>query len=232
MSTPHAISTKHLVHVLQSIALRQQTGRLSVEQVGAQGGEKGEIFFVHGSTIAARTEHESGETALHRMINWNTVSYTFFEDGDEQATKTNTDRLRAVQRPKNIRPLLPIEMEKTRQTPIMSIAAGSATAIDMAETRQTPAIGMPVIPKSIRPQVTECVQTIGPLSACTVFQALPIATTPRVLNQMERRERVVFLLLNGKRTLRDVARLIHRSELDVARILVHLLKQNYIEYKA
>jgi hypothetical protein len=47
---------------------------------------------------------------------------------------------------------------------------------------------------------------------------------------MERRERVVFLLLDGKRTLRHVAHLIHRSDLEVASILAGLLKQGYIEY--
>ena len=42
---------------------------------------------------------------------------------------------------------------------------------------------------------------------------------------------MVFLLLDGKRTLQDVARLVHRSEVDVARILVRLLKQHCIEYR-
>ena len=39
------------------------------------------------------------------------------------ALETDTDRLRAIQRPKHIRPLLPIEMEKTRLTPAYIVAA-------------------------------------------------------------------------------------------------------------
>ena len=71
---------------------------------------------------------------------------------------------------------------------------------------------------------------MGQNAVYAVFRALPQATRQYVIYQMERRERVVFLLLDGRRTLRDVARLVHRSELDVARILVSLLKQGYIEY--
>jgi hypothetical protein len=42
----------------------------------------------------------------------------------------------------------------------------------------------------------------------------------------ERKERWVLLLLDGKRTL---ARLTHRSELDVAHTLVRMLQWGYIE---
>lgn len=64
----------------------------------------------------------------------------------------------------------------------------------------------------------------------SIFRSLPHATTPIILSRLERRERIVLLLLNGKRSLRDVAILVHHSEVDVARTLVRLLKQGYIEY--
>jgi hypothetical protein len=63
-----------------------------------------------------------------------------------------------------------------------------------------------------------------------VFRAQPIATTPDILSQMERRERIVLLLLDGKRTLQDVAKLVHRSELEIAWTLVRLLERGYIEF--
>jgi predicted transcriptional regulator len=53
----------------------------------------------------------------------------------------------------------------------------------------------------------------------------------QTMERMQRRERIVLILLDGKRTIRDVARLVHRSELDVARTVVHLLKSGYIEYR-
>ena len=68
------------------------------------------------------------------------------------------------------------------------------------------------------------------VGAQAVFRTLPIATTPKVLFQLERRERVVVLLLDGRRTLQDVSGLIHRSEVEVARTVVRLLQNRYIEY--
>src|SRR5207245_3752054 len=80
MTITHAISTERLVHVLQSIVLKQQTGRLSIEHFGEQESEKGEIFFAHGDTVFVRTQQEVGEAALSRIMSWRAVQYTFFEE--------------------------------------------------------------------------------------------------------------------------------------------------------
>lgn len=68
------------------------------------------------------------------------------------------------------------------------------------------------------------------LGITAIFQARPLAVTPNALHQMERRVRTVLLLLDGRRTVYDVARLLHRREVEVAQVLVHLLKSGYIEY--
>ena len=54
--------------------------------------------------------------------------------------------------------------------------------------------------------------------------------THEALHQIERRDRAVLILQDGRRTLRDVARLLHRSDTDVAQVIVRLLKQGYVEY--
>ena len=228
MMITHAVFTERLVQVLQSIALQQQTGSLSVEHVGEQGSEKGEIFFVNGDTVFARTERESGETALHRVMNWNEVRYIFTEGAKAPMGMEMRNRGRFAQRPVHgtMRPVVPIELQ---------------------ETRQTPAIGMPAIPKSIRPpaitvtpafpyakvpasQREAGVENHPQPGIHAIFRVLPTVTMQPVMMKMERRERIIFLLLDGRRTLQDVARLVHRDELDVARILVRLYKQGYIEY--
>ena len=227
MIITHAVFTERLVQVLQSIALQQQTGLLSVEHAGGQGSEKGEIFFVNGDTVFARTERESGETALHRVMNWKEVCYIFAEGVKAPKGMEMRNRGRFARRPGNTRPIVPIELQ---------------------ETRQTPAIGIPAIPKSIRPPAitvtpafpyakipVSSLQAVGvenhPQPGIhTVFRALPTATIQPVMTKMERRERIIFLLLDGRRTLQDVARLVHRDELDIAHILVRLYKQGYTEY--
>src|SRR5436305_346022 len=119
MITTQAIATDRLVQVLQSIALKQQTGRLCIEHVEEQWSEKGEIFFVHGGTVFARNEHELGEAALLRMMNWREGHYAFFEGVQVPAGMSNAGRI--IQRGRHTRPLLPIEMEQTRETPSIGI---------------------------------------------------------------------------------------------------------------
>jgi hypothetical protein len=66
--------------------------------------------------------------------------------------------------------------------------------------------------------------------AGAIFRALPFASTARFMNQMPRRERLVFMLLDGRRAVVQVARLLHMTEVHVARVMVQLLKCGYIEY--
>ena len=95
----------------------------------------------------------------------------------------------------------------------------------------TPLQHMPV-PQPERPgspaQVTEGAREMAQMGVNAVFRTLVWATEYRVMSQMERRDRVVFLLLDGRRSIRDIAHLIHRNELDIARTIVRLLKSGYI----
>ncbi|WP_069802028.1 hypothetical protein [Thermogemmatispora onikobensis] len=62
------------------------------------------------------------------------------------------------------------------------------------------------------------------------FRALPEAARPEIISQLDRRERLVFLLLNGKRSLSEIARLVHRDEQDVACTVARLLRSGYVEH--
>ena len=67
--------------------------------------------------------------------------------------------------------------------------------------------------------------------AAAIFRALPFASAKRIMmNQMQRRERLVYMLLDGRRSVTEVARLLHLSEVQVAQAMVYLLKYGYIEY--
>lgn len=67
------------------------------------------------------------------------------------------------------------------------------------------------------------------ISAAIIFRVNPELDVPALVSWLARRERWVLLLLDGKRTLADLARLTRRSELDVAHTLVRLLQWGYIE---
>jgi predicted ArsR family transcriptional regulator len=57
-----------------------------------------------------------------------------------------------------------------------------------------------------------------------------MVTTARAIECMQRRERIVFILLDGRRTIQDIARLIHQPEAEVEQILVQLTNSGYIQY--
>jgi hypothetical protein len=62
-----------------------------------------------------------------------------------------------------------------------------------------------------------------------VFQVVSTIPTKTLAGQLPRRERWILLLLDGKRSISDLAHLTQRSELDVASILTKFLQQGYIE---
>jgi hypothetical protein len=65
--------------------------------------------------------------------------------------------------------------------------------------------------------------------ASAVFRVVPGVPTSTLAGQLPRRERWVLLLLDGKRTVADLARLTQRSELDVASTLARFLQWGSIE---
>ena len=65
--------------------------------------------------------------------------------------------------------------------------------------------------------------------ASTAFRVAPGFQATALISQLPRRERWVLLLLDGKRSVAQVARLTQRSELDVSYTLARLLHLGYIE---
>ena len=77
--------------------------------------------------------------------------------------------------------------------------------------------------------MTEFQQSGRSISASIIFQVNPDLNVSALWIRLERRERWVLLLIDGKRTLADLAHLTHRGESDVAYTLVRLLQLGYIE---
>ena len=65
--------------------------------------------------------------------------------------------------------------------------------------------------------------------ASTVFRVVASVQAAPLASRLPRRERWVLLLLDGRRSVADLARLTQRSELDVATTLARLLQWGYIE---
>ncbi len=63
-----------------------------------------------------------------------------------------------------------------------------------------------------------------------IFRVVLTATTQKTLSSMARRDRMVFMLLDGRRTIHDIAQLVHRTESAVTGTLVSLLRSGYVVY--
>jgi hypothetical protein len=65
--------------------------------------------------------------------------------------------------------------------------------------------------------------------ASAVFQVVSGIPTTTLASQLPRRERWVLLLVDGRRSVADLAHLTQRSQLDVAHTLARFLQWGYIE---
>jgi hypothetical protein len=65
--------------------------------------------------------------------------------------------------------------------------------------------------------------------ATLVFRVVSTTPTKTLVGQLPRRDRWILLLLDGKRSVADLAHLTQRSELDVASTLARFLQWGYIE---
>lgn len=62
-----------------------------------------------------------------------------------------------------------------------------------------------------------------------IFKPVAMVNSAKSIQRLERRDRVIFLLLDGSRTIRDIAQLMHYSEGEVEQILVRLTRYGYTE---
>lgn len=100
--------------------------------------------------------------------------------------------------------------------------------------RWTTHLNPPAPEMPARPPVTP---RLGPLPGeeilpgrMAIFKARAMITTARAIQQMERRERIIFILLDGRRTIQDIARLTHQPESDVEQTLMNLTQRGYTQY--
>jgi len=162
--------------------------------------EKGEIRFEGGKVVHARAGQQVGKKALLLIVSWDQVLFSFLE-GAQAPTRNGG----------------------SSGQPLSSIKLLSAP---QREERHPPSATLPAAVQVDNSAIEEAAH----LGVHAVFHIQPTAATKQVMSQMERQDRIIFMLLDGKRSVRDLARLLHRSELAVASALARLLKNGYIEY--
>ena len=199
MTVAQITFTQRVAHVLRHIAYKRRTGLLRIEHVRVQQVEKGEICFEGGKVVHARVGQQVGKKALLLIVSWDQVLFSFLE-GAQAPTRNGGSSDQSLSSIK----LLPAAQR---------------------EERHTPPAKLPAVMQADNSSLEEAAH----LGVHAVFHIQPAAATKQVMSQMERQDRIIFMLLDGKRTVRDLAHLLHRSELAVASALARLLKKGYIE---
>ncbi len=95
-------------------------------------------------------------------------------------------------------------------------------------THQMPETGMVQPPATPRLGLLPGEEVLPGRSA--IFKVRATVSTAEAIAQMERRARIVFILLDGRRTIQDIARLTHQTEGEVEQTLVNLTQHGYTQY--
>lgn len=195
-----AISTDRLGNVIQVIQLGQKTGTLIAERDSISGQEHGMISFVHGQMNQAVAETRSGLDAFRWLSTWGTCRFSFTPNEGIPATEgvpALPSRQTFAPQDYDTDPLLRAPAAG-RGTSAWAGAAHNAT-----QNSSTPP-----------PQVREA----APYQVCALAEA-----TQRIERaHLSRLHRRLFLLINGQRTVNELARLIGRGEGEVQRYLREL----------
>jgi hypothetical protein len=239
--TEQFLSTSRLGNVIQLIALGKQTGVLKVIRGLGAAREQGEIHFMNGQPTFASLGQMVGNAALTVLQNWGECQYIFLEGAlplpDRSLFQVDTmGRSGEYFAPPSggfdPRPGPRYPSPPNRQTggiPSFTTPLSSNPGPDtgFGGNRNTGNLSYP-----------DSTSLSGPLSPLPKRRdALPAHFIPqRVISidrleelPLDRRERVVLLLIDGRRTLTDLVRLTRRSEQEIQAILAHLAALRLIE---
>lgn len=239
------LSTSRLGNVIQLIALGKQTGVLKATRGQGPTREQGEVHFSNGQPVFASLGQLVGNAALSVLQNWGESHYMFLEGPLPQ-----TENLASP-------PVPPRWAGEPMPSPPGSYPPRPTPGAPPAPGRPANGFSSFTAPLPPTPDVSPgnasngTYKTTGNLSRSRINdlrvgplpgpplrrQALQGHFVPRRLTPMDhldslpldRRERMVLLLVDGHRNLIDLVRLTRRNEQELQTILAHLAALGLIE---
>jgi hypothetical protein len=245
---PQTITTEPLAQMLKSIAHQERTGILRVEQLGERNAGRGELYFEKGRLIRAYCGQETGKAAVQHISGWKQITCSFHGISRPLPITTRIltpSRERTEEKP----PAHPPHSRRSRTenlSPTSELVAtehleGAKSRPEGMTEKQTrnlrrwtthPDPAGQAIPR--HPPHTPRLDPLPGEEALpgrtAIFKARPMVATAQTIQRLQRRERITFILLDGRRTIQDIARLTHQPESEVEQTLVHLAKSGYVQY--
>ncbi len=238
------VVTSRLSNIIQMVTISRQTGILRVTRNQNGIREMGQIRFIEGEPVSALFGSLTGGAALNALSVWGECMYAFDEnenDGDMSAIDPS-----AHQMPAPPSPTSPAGTgsswpsygyPSTSSLPPFSSAPtdfGSSSPNDSFGSYSDQAAPMSMLyggygqPET--PQFTQSGYLTGATATTQPLRPEQLATRPRRTTPsmnvdqlpLDRRERMVLLLVDGQRSVMDLVRLTRRNEGDLYAVLNHL----------
>ena len=244
MRRQRATLANRVSQVIEVIELGRRTGLLSVERDVGAALEEGDLYFLNGQAIYASTGPHNGRSALETLRTWGACRFIFLSDVPQPAPNIGPERGSARPSPTgsahsgSSSPLT----SGPQRSPSLTPAAPSPLSSPF-EGRQEAASRPPsyVLPKA--PQHLEGTLSFPPPMAYPdAPPALVLAPQQRprrapnpqdiprlaLRYHLSRAHRTLLLLADGQHTVRELARLVGRSEAETLALCSDLFRMGLI----
>ncbi|HLI06523.1 MAG TPA: DUF4388 domain-containing protein [Ktedonobacteraceae bacterium] len=196
--------------VLESVRLRRQTGLLSIECLREGRYEEGEVYVQAGQPVYAQTGQLSGQEALMRMLSWRQIQFAFLPDVARSTANGGFTRANG----------------SVASSPVGTLTAPRFPATNGGGPLQTAERKSGPLPAQSAPQ-----QPQEPASIPGLEWIVPrkIGDERDVMGlPLTRPQRSVYFLIDGRRSVADLARCTRKSMQEIERLLSELRERGLI----
>lgn len=211
MTKGRDIAAENLGDLLEVARVQQRNGMLRAEFSQDGRLEEGEIYLLAGQPIYARTGRLTGIDALNHLLSWRNIYFTFVVDVPRPPANIFTSL-----RQNNTAPLGSHTQPFTpRQLPVTGGLYWNAQEARRAQDLPP----VPVTP----PQVsTPGIETMVPYKRGSERDIFSLGLT--------RRQRLIYFLIDGQRSVEDLARTTKKTLVETEVILGELQEQGLIDF--
>lgn len=194
--------------VLELVRARRQTGLLSIERLYEGRYEEGEVYVQAGHPVYVRVGQFTGQEALARLLSWRQIYFAFLPDTAPVTAKSVSV---AKVNGNGASPAV-----RTLTSPRLPVVGGNGPSQAV-----TPESGsLPAQNVSQRASSTPGLEWIVPHKAGSERDVMDLPLT--------RPQRSVYLLIDGRRTVADLARCTRKSMQEIERLLSELRERGLI----
>jgi hypothetical protein len=199
--------------LLEPIRSRRSSGLLSLERLENGRFEEGEVYFHLGQPTYARTGNVVGQEAFNRLLGWRRFYFNF---------STNAS-------PAHLAPTAPVARSLPPQTEALQPASDASSApqkpatISPANLRVLGSGELELLRSSLRDALDiPGIELLVPHKSSADRNVLSLPLT--------RPQRSLYLLIDGRRTIADLARTMRKGIQEIERLLSELLEKDLIAF--